>query len=423
MRKRKNIPLSFCIINIIRLIIFFLAVLVTVSGAVHAQEQKLTKIVEVIGKGTIQGDNVVAAKEQAISSSLVSAVKLATEELLPLESAVRDFRTLNKILYDHTDKFVQEYKVLTEQMDGNQYSVLVQVRVSIDKVKELLSSAEIIQGKKTMPKVLFFIAEQNLEDISPMYWWGEGMAFVKGFSENAMAEIMRKEGFSVIDHGAMVQNRRVEAVKNKPDLDNQEAVGLGAHLQADVVIVGKSIAHKSSNAMGSDIGSFKGTLTAFAYLTDSGEEIGSTIRTTVTANADEITGGRDALSRVGIFAGEDLASQIIAAWQKKIHGHAMVKVIVEGTRNLRNFVMFRRIINDMRGVNGIQVTEINPDEATLIVDFQGNAKMLADALILKSFESFGIDIFTVSRNHLRIELIPTRTSSIRKSLKANSDRY
>jgi hypothetical protein len=45
------------------------------------------------------------------------------------------------------------------------------------------------------------------------------------------------------------------------------------------------------------------------------------------------------------------------------------------------------------------------DESVISVDFQGNAKELADALMLKAFDSFGINIYEVSQNRLRIELI------------------
>ncbi|MBW2166280.1 MAG: hypothetical protein JRG74_09360 [Deltaproteobacteria bacterium] len=45
------------------------------------------------------------------------------------------------------------------------------------------------------------------------------------------------------------------------------------------------------------------------------------------------------------------------------------------------------------------------DEATIVVDFQGNAKELADALMLKNFESFGINIYEISQSHLRIRLV------------------
>jgi hypothetical protein len=80
-------------------------------------------------------------------------------------------------------------------------------------------------------------------------------------------------------------------------------------------------------------------------------------------------------------------------------------VIVEGTRDLSKFVIFRAELNEIPGVDSLQTSEMKADEATIIVNFQGNAKELADALMLKTFESFGINIYEVSQSHLRVRLV------------------
>ncbi|MBU4462793.1 MAG: hypothetical protein KKB05_02470, partial [Proteobacteria bacterium] len=72
-----------------------------------------------------------------------------------------------------------------------------------------------------------------------------------------------------------------------------------------------------------------------------------------------------------------------------------------------NFVQFRKALNDISGINRVQLKEMRIDESVIFVDFQGNAKELADALMLKAFDSFGINIYEVSQNSLRIELIPS----------------
>jgi hypothetical protein len=130
------------------------------------------------------------------------------------------------------------------------------------------------------------------------------------------------------------------------------------------------------------------------------------MQTAVTTNTDETVGNRDALSSAGSLAGEELATQIAAAWQKEEKQTNMVEIMVEGTGNLANFIKFRRVINNMPGVEGVQIKEIKSDQATIIVDYQGSAKEFADDLMLKTIESIGINIYEVSQNRLRIELIP-----------------
>ncbi|MEA1899713.1 MAG: hypothetical protein U9N47_02950 [Thermodesulfobacteriota bacterium] len=388
------------------LIIFILAVAANLSAIVSAEENASEKIIEVIGTGAIQGGDVAKARDRAIKNSLVSAVEFAVADLLPIESMIQNFETLNEILYDNSSEFVADYKVLTELKSGRTYRVLVQATVSTSVIEQQLMHAGIKVCKKNLPEILFFIAEQNFSDISPRYWWSEDLTFFKGYTEIAMTEKMLKNGFSVIDQKSLIINEEFETLKDKAYLSNQDAVSLGAILQADVVIAGNSKADIAPNIMGKKIKSFKAIVSARALRTDTGEEIASTAQTSVSVNQDNIVGARDALSNAGYLAGRDLASQIVRKWHEEVKKNiTTLVIIVEGTRDLSNFVIFRAELNKIPGVDSLQTSEMKADEATIVVDFQGNAKELADALMLKNFESFGINIYEISQNHLRIRLV------------------
>jgi len=386
--------------------VFILAVATNLSGIVNAEENASEKIIEVIGTDAIQGGDVAKARNRAIKNSLVSAVEFAVADLLPLESIIQNFETLNEILYDNSSEFVAYYKVLAELKSGRTYRVLVQATVSTSVIEQQLMSAGIKVRKKNMPNILFFIAEQNLGDILPRCWWTEDLAVVRGYSEIAMADGMIRNGFFVIDQKSLIKNEEFEAVKYKPDLSNEEAVRLGDSLHADVVIAGSSKADIAPNTMGESIKSFKAIVSIRALRTDTGEEIASTVQTAVSVNQDDIAGGGDALSNAGYLAGRKLASQIAIIWQKEVKKSlSTVRIIVEGTRYLSNFAVFRSVLNEIPGVVTAQTSEMKADEATIIINFQGNAKELADALMLKNFESFGINIYEVSQSHLRVKLI------------------
>ncbi len=77
-----------------------------------------------------------------------------------------------------------------------------------------------------------------------------------------------------------------------------------------------------------------------------------------------------------------------------------------GTRNLANFVTFRRIVNGIEGVSSILVKEIKPDEAIIGIDFDGDAQMLAEAMMLQTYGTFGINIYDMSEGRIMLELVP-----------------
>ena len=302
--------------------------------------------------------------------------------------------------------------MLTEARTDSIYRVMVQVTVSSKIVKRKLTRAGIMQEKMVMPKIIFFIAEQSLENGSPKYWWGRGMPFVNSASERAMVEVMKEKGFKIIKHGPRIQNMAVRVVAGEPDLNDREAIDFAAKMNADVIITGSSVANNLSNTMGADMKSFKGLTAVRALLVKTGKQIGSISRAAVTANVNEVEGGRDALSGSGTLAGEDIARQIVSAWLKKDEDTENFEILLKGAGNLANFVMFRRMLSTVEGVKFVQVKELKSDKATIRVEFNGTTKELAAALMLKAFESFGINIYDVSDSQLKIELIGSQSHLI-----------
>lgn len=402
-------PLFYSIVKKIFITTFFIAVVMFLSGidTTNAQQTKDTFIV--MGTGNVQKEDVSAARQEAINNCLITAVGLKAAGLMNIDSMVQNFETLNKILYTNIDKFIKVYKVLTESRTDSTYRVMVQVTVSSKKVKRKLTAAKIMPGKMAMPKILFFIAEQSLEDGSPKYWWGRGMPFVTPASEKAMVEVMKEKGFKIIKHGPRTQNIAFGIITGEPNLNDREAIDFAAKMNADVIITGTSIANNLPNTMGADMKSFKGLTAVRALLVRTGKQIGSTSRAAVTANVNEIEGGRDALSGSGTLAGEEIAMQIVSAWIKKDEDTEKFEILLKGAGNLANFVMFRRMLSTIQGVKFVQVKELKSDKATISVDYNGKTKELAAALMLKAFESFGINIYDVSDSQLKIELIGSQS--------------
>jgi len=376
------------------------------SAAVYAQQTVQDKTFVVIGSSRIQGANIQVARDQAISESLVTAVALMTEEVLKVDSLVENFPQVNEIIYENPDTFVQEYKVLTETKSDKFYRVVVKATVAGQKIAKQLSTAGILRAKIDLPSVLFLISEKNLQDDSPRYWWGKQMGNFESISEATMADILKARGFRVIDHrGSGIRKMADWNPEMKPELTKEEALKLGARLQADVVIVGSSVASPTASVMGEDLKSFKVILDAQALRTETGEELVNISRTSVTANVDETAGGREALQMAGTLAGDDLAMQLASEWRKMAEKPSQFEILVEGTGNLANFVKFRKALTGIAGVEGYRVKEIKPNETTLIIDYKGKAEDLAAALMLQNFGNFGINIYEIGKQNLKIALI------------------
>ena len=157
--------------------------------------------------------------------------------------------------------------------------------------------------------------------------------------------------------------------------------------------------------MEENIRSFKGTVSVQAIRTDTGEIIAETTQNTVAANADEAVGAGNALSAAVSRAAKTLSGRILTAWQEEEEKTNVIEIVVEGTDNLTNFEKFIRIIKEIPSVNNLQIKGLKAKETVVGLEFKGNAQKLADALMLRSYGSVGINIFEVSKNHLKIELL------------------
>lgn len=378
---------------------------VALSCPAAAEQPPRIKVVEVIGSGNIHGQDAATARDLAISYGLVLAVHGVVADLISLDTQVQNFQTLNESFYNHTDQFVGNYKVLAESVSGNTYRVMIQATVLVDTIFQRLSDICVTQTQKSLPSILFLIAEQNLEDAKPKYEWGQGLNRSSIFSKKAMTEEMKEKGFSIIDYEAMMQDRNEDFSIYRQDMEDSEAVNLGARLKADVVIVGKSVAQKPPNIMEESTGSFQGHLTARALSTETGAEIASTVQTFTVMNRDDLIGSKEALTGAGILAGKELSSQIASVWLEKDNTLQKLKIFVEGTRHLGNFVSFKRILNGFPGVKQMKTSEVKANEATLIVVFNGNAEKLAETLMSQSFDSFEIKLHETSEDSVRLELL------------------
>jgi len=145
------------------------------------------KTVQVIGTGVISGEGIAAAKQKAILNSLVSAVGMASADILSSDSLVQNFKLLNEVLYTDVQRFVQTYKVLAETRSGNLYRVIVQATVSTATVQRQLSNVGIRVDGGVLPKVLLLISEKQINEADANYWWGKNPGSRPAFSERSIA--------------------------------------------------------------------------------------------------------------------------------------------------------------------------------------------------------------------------------------------
>lgn len=385
---------------------YFLFIMLFLSSVSQAENlSSPTKTIQVIGSSPVLSSDVVTARERAISNSLVSAISQVAGERLPENGLVMYFHELNNTFFKDTRTYVQNYRVLAEWESHNIYRVVVEITISVDALIQKLSDAGFIRIEQSLPKVLFLISEQSVEGDSPRFWWEQDNLNFTAHSESEMSSSMVEQGFTIIGHHGLGLPFELDYLRRKYSLTNEEALRIGGQSTSEVLIVGDAVVHKATNIMGSDKRTFKAVVSVRALRSDTGAQIAATQQTAVIVDTDEIRGGKDALIQAGKLAGDELGNQVAISWQTIAKKADQIVLELQGTSDLPSFVRFRKSLKEISDVQAIFISEMKPDEATIMVDYKGSAPHLAETLMLNTFDAFGINIYEIEENLLRIKLV------------------
>lgn len=373
-----------------------------------AQGQSESRTVEVIGTGRIVDGDISSARNEAISDALAAAVGLAATDLLHQLAIVESFEDINRLLLSDAGSFLQ-YKILAETTTGQTCRVMVKTDISVDRIRNLLAQNGIFVQVDAPLAVLLLIAEKQLDDTAYRAWWTD--PFVESTAESNLSDALASQGFQVVDHGQFLP-ATIEAYLAETDtlygsgISDTQAAFFGTWYEADVVVVGTATADRAPNAMGDELRSFRGTLSVRSLRTDSGELLAESVRNVLAADTDDTAGSHRALSEAGTRTGALLAGQIQNAWnQSEENGPTAVTVVVKRGYQLEHFVAFRRMLSELPGVNSLQTSLMTPEETVLNLEYEGTPQEMGEALLLKSFEGFGIDV-EASPDTLRVSLMP-----------------
>jgi hypothetical protein len=374
-------------------------------GSAAEGEARGPVTVDVIGRGTIYGDDLGKARSNAIADALQGAAEKAVGLVLPTASVVEDFQLLSDQVYNQTEAFISDYKVLTESKSGKYYRVLVRATVSLRAIQDRLQSTGVLMTDKELPTLLFFLSEQYVGQSSPTYWWGQAAPGSDlSVVEEALSEYMGNKGFPIAKHPEISPDDHLSPEYRRPEISKEAAMDIGKQIGAHVVIIGAGVARHRGNVSDMNTRSIQARVSARAVRTDNGRVVASSEETRGVVSGDD---GKEALTLSASAVAQDLTRQITSKWREDPQQAISVELVVKGIREYADFIRFRKHLKtDIRGVKNVHLRSITTNEAKMDVEFTGNAKTLADDLMLQPFEALSVSIIEVSEEGVLLELIP-----------------
>ena len=368
------------------------------TGAMAAGDSKVTTI-DAEGAGAVVNNNKAIGRDSAIKDALRKAVEQAVGTFISSETMVENYAVISDRIYAKSQGYIQNYSILYEDVRDDLYHVKIRATVSLGGIKDDLQALGLLMARKNMPRIMVLMAEQNVGQSRPYYYWKGADLSV---CENVIHSSFLKDGFTFVDRTPLAGKLNVAA----DNISDAEAARLGGQVDAELVIVGKAFAKYAGNIAGTAMKSLQANVTARAVRVDTGMVIASAGGHGAAVHIDDITGGTNALEKAAENVADSLKSQIVAKWQSEVASTALVSLTVRGLKSYADFIRLKDSLKtEVRGVQDIFLRKMEGGTAKMDLQIEGSAISLADELALAKFQGFSLEITNVSQNSLEANLV------------------
>ncbi len=378
------------------------------AGAIGAEQSEMTKRLSAVGTGKIHGGNVAIARDEAIESGLWHAVEQETQRLLSSTAVVSHFQSLSAHIFSQSDAFIQNYKVLTESKVGRLYRVVVEVTVLTNTLRNKLESIGILASDQDLPRVILLLSEKNVGWQVPHFTWQKDAVTDPMLTvEAGLRRAFEGRDFTVLrlDGGYNGETAPEPFVATRPS--DEMALRWAEQVGADIAVLGTAVAERTGNVSGTGMHAVEAHLSLRVLQVNSGSAIGSFQASNAAVHDDEMIAGTKALGLATSDIATELIRQVSASWRGETRQTSVVKLLVTGIDKYADFVQLRKTLKeDITGTKNVYLRGIRTDEAHVDVEIQGTAQGLAEELVLKNFDRFGINVLEVGRDTITLGLTP-----------------
>ena len=388
------------------------ACLLTVAWAGEASAQAQAQTVTAEGMASVQG-NPAIARDHAVQDALRKAVEQAVGTMVASETLVENFQVVRDNIYNKSQGYVKEYKIIKEKPGTDLYAVTITATVSTENLKNDLGALGLLIARVGKPRTLFMIAEQNVGQEMLIYWWGTwgargGAAFAGQSVEMAVSETVLKEeflnrGFNVIDISAVTGKFEISNAYRIADLTDTGAREIGRKMGAEIIIKGKALAKEGPRTAGSSVGSYLADITLSAVRVDNGQVLASVRGNAVARHVAQHVGGNQAIENAARQVADRLVEQITAKWTAEMSGGQLVQLTIRGLGGMKDLVKIKEFLKSkVRGVQNVIQRSFERGEAILEVDAKSTAQQIGDELASKPIQGLDLDIISATGNTLEL---------------------
>jgi hypothetical protein len=357
-----------------------------------------TKVVTAQGTAIINNGDESSARNAAINDALQKAVEQAVDTIVLSQTTVEDYKLLSDKIYSNASSYVHDYKIINEGAVNNIYDVTIQATIGTKHLRDDLGAVGLLMKQKRMPRVAVIILEQNIGGkrlesalfYAPLTQY-EGYTVSEvhtlhevgdmSVAENEMMKKLLDSGFNVVDESALLKDINLVSGYGLQSLDDSTIENLGKLANVDVIIYGTAVAKLYGMVAGSEMRSAQANVSLRAVDTDDGRVLASGEQHAASVHIDTMTAGNDAIKKATDKLAESMLSSILSKWKQEANNGSLVNLIVNGVNSAGDLVVLKDQLMSTSGVQDIYERNIGNGEASMDVNYQGNAQGLVNSLL------------------------------------------
>jgi len=357
-----------------------MAAVLVIATAPSAQADNGQKYVDSQGIAAVIDNDVGAARDRALEDARRKAVEKVVGVLVDSETLVENFQLVSDKIYSQSAGYICGEEITNERRDEYNYYVTIHACVAQGNLEDNLLAIGICLRRLENPRTMLMIAEQNVGQTRYHGWWEQGSDL--SIVEEKLMEAFNEKGFPLIDPNVAGGNIRVvKAIGGEPDPN--DAVKIGKSFNAEYVVIGKA----TSTCREKDQYGFYScyaNVTARIVKVDNGRIFGSASASGKSAHIDEHESGVRALKKAAEELAPALVKKITQRCEKETTGGNEYKLTLTGVESISALGDFIRIVESIRGVEGVSRRSYGGGEAVLEVKYKGRAGDLAQEIEAKT---------------------------------------
>ncbi|MBN1897579.1 MAG: hypothetical protein JW827_02285 [Spirochaetes bacterium] len=357
----------------------------------NAQDQEGTKTIVAEGLAEVRQAGVPEAYDRAKEQALKKAIETALGTIIDARIIGSSGVILEENIYAKKQGYIKQWEPVSKRVEDGVAYFKVKAVVGMQRLKDDVMALEILQHRMNLPKTIIFVYEEV-----------EGKPSKQKTAYNILIEKFTEKKFVMISPSSIsaTYSQNINQLYKYMETDENAFIStagkLGMDVNADIVIVGKTIAQKAQQLeVYGKTSKMKSSQTDGEFKVvnvGDGRILAAISKRGAGVHMTPESAGISGIEKVTEPAADDLIKQILEAWEDVLNNGNLITLYVKGL-TLTDEIKFSNALKQYyREVKEVYQKQKKGVFSVFTLRFLGTPRDCATALVTKEAFPYKVDV-------------------------------